>query len=175
MYNPHLNNDPMNEMYNPLVDRWEVVRKQVRNGAHGFFAIAALSLVNSFFVFRGIPLRFIAGLGITQIVDGIAFRLALDIGTRGFIIGFVINVLIAGVFALFGVFARKFYIWSFFIGMGVYILDGVLLLFFQDFLGMGFHLVVLYFIYKGLKACQTLPKRKNANKHADVSYESTSS
>lgn len=158
MFNPRLNNDPMNEMYNPLVDKWEPIRKQARNGAHGFFAIAALSLVNSYFVLQGIPFRFIAGLGVAQIVDLITLKLVLDIGTHAFIAGFLVNIFISGIFALFGVFARKLHTWSFLVGMVLYALDGVLLLFFQDFLGMGFHLVVLFFIYKGLKACRTLQK-----------------
>jgi hypothetical protein len=169
MFNPRLNNDPMNEMYNPLLDKWEPVRKQARNGAHGFFFIAALSLVNSYFVLRGIPLRFIAGLGIAQIVDVFATELVLNIGTRGFIVGFLVNVLIAGIFVLFGVFARRLHTWSFLVGMVLYALDGVLLLFFRDFLGMGFHLVVLFFIYKGFSASRTLQRVQHTKEQPQAS------
>ena len=172
MYNPRVYNDPLNEMYNPLLDQWEPLRRQARNGAKAFFAIAVLSLVNSYFVIKGIRLRFIAGLGITQLIDVIGSILANDIGTRGHLVAIVVNILPAGVFGIFGLFARKYARWSFFIGMVLYAIDGLFLLFlFRDFLGMGFHLVVLYPLYKGWQATRALQRIRHTSPQSSVTEE----
>lgn len=98
-------------------------------------------------------------LGITQIVDGIAIALAEEIGSIGIIMGFAVNVFIVGIFVFFGIFARRGQNWSFYVGMILYVLDGLLFLMVQDWLSIGFHVFALYFIYGGLKASKQLSKK----------------
>jgi len=125
----------------------QVLARQVQAGANWFFWITGLSLVNSVITLTGGKWRFIVGLGITQIVDAVAKEAKLNT-----LFPLVIDVLAAGVFVLFGLQARKRRNWAFLTGMILYALDGLILVLFKDFLGIGFHLYALYCIYKGMKA-----------------------
>jgi hypothetical protein len=129
-----------------------MIENRFHSGANWFFWIAGLSLVNSIVVLAESDWNFIVGLGITQIVDGMALALAAEIGQVSKIIGFGVNALIAGAFCLFGVFARKKHTWAFIVGMILYALDGLMFLLIRDFLGLGFHAFALYCIYSGMKA-----------------------
>lgn len=125
---------------------------QFRGGANWFYWIAGLSLVNSMVQLSGSDWRFIVGLGITQIVDYIGTQA----GTVGTVAALVIDVFAAGVFVLFGVFARKSQRWAFLVGMVLYGLDGLLLMLGPDFLGLAFHGFALYQIFRGLTALKGL-------------------
>jgi hypothetical protein len=129
----------------------QVLARRIRNGANWFFWITGLSLVNSFIALGGGGMRFIVGLGITQITDAVAKEAKLGMG-----VPLVIDLLAAGVFILFGLQAQKRRNWAFLTGMILYALDGLLLIMFKDFLGIGFHLYALYCIYKGMKANEQL-------------------
>jgi hypothetical protein len=61
----------------------------------------------------------------------------------------IINAFIAGIFLLFWYFGRLGHKWAFFVGMGLYAIDGVILLLITDYLGAAFHLWVLYRLYQG--------------------------
>ncbi len=128
------------------------LEQQFRGGANWFYWIAGLSLINSVAQLAGSNWRFIVGLGITQIVDYIASRA----GTIGTVAALVIDVFAAGVFVLFGLFARKRQRWAFLVGMVLYGLDGLLLLLGPDFLGLAFHAFALYQIFRGLSALKLL-------------------
>jgi hypothetical protein len=67
-------------------------------------------------------------------------------------IAFALDGLLAAVFVLFGVFARKGRKWAFLIGMTLYSLDTLIFLVFKDFLSLAFHLFALWGLYGGLKA-----------------------
>ncbi|HTC93295.1 MAG TPA: hypothetical protein VK699_07580 [Terriglobales bacterium] len=124
------------------------VSPAVVRGASWFFWIAALSIVNSIISMSGGGWHFIVGMGITQVVDGIGSLT----GSSGTAIAFVINLFIAGIVALFGVFARKGQKWAFLVGMILYALDGVLLLVASDFLSVAFHAYALFSIFRGFKS-----------------------
>jgi hypothetical protein len=131
------------------------LRRRVKNGANNFYWIAALSVINSIIALFGGQVTFVIGLGLTQVVDGLIFFLAQQIPqavTVIRIVGIVVSVGLALVFAAFGYFAGKSKRWAFQVGMGLYALDGLLLLYFQDWLGFGFHIVILWALYGGLKA-----------------------
>jgi hypothetical protein len=121
---------------------------RVRASAKWFYWIAGLSMINSVAVMSGTNFRFVVGLGITSVVDA----MARQAGTIGSLLDIVINGFVAGVFVLFGYFAVKAQKWAFVVGMGLYALDGLLLLGAKDFLGMGFHAYALFAIYRGLAA-----------------------
>jgi hypothetical protein len=75
-------------------------------------------------------------------------------------IALVINALIAGVYVVLGVFARKRHSWAYITGMVFYGLDGLLFLFFAAWLNVAFHAFVLFRLFGGLKACRELAATK---------------
>jgi hypothetical protein len=98
------------------------LEKRMKSGGSWFFWIAGLSLINSIAVFSGSEYGFIVGLSITQILD----HLLQGVGGNARIIALVLDVLAAGVFVLFGVFACKRHVWAFIVGMVLYAGDTLL-------------------------------------------------
>jgi hypothetical protein len=125
---------------------------QLKSGASWFYWIAGLSLINSIAAFSGSSWRFIVGLGITQVFDALGDH----IGGAGKAVVLLLDVVAAGLFVLFGVFAHKCHGWAFITGMALFALDGLVLLIFQDWLGVGFHAFVLYFLFRGFQVSRQL-------------------
>ncbi len=121
--------------------------RRVRLGARWFLWIAGLSLVNTFMAASGKGFVFLIGLGVTQVIDG----MTAEMGSNR-MIGVVFNVIVAGIFALFGVFAWRRQSWSFIVGMIFYALDALIFLKLSLWIGLGFHGFVLYWLFMGLKA-----------------------
>ncbi len=128
---------------------------QMKSGASWFYWIAALSLINSISAFSGSSWRFIIGLGMTQILDAIGG----EFGGNGKVVVLVLDLIVAGLFVLFGVFAYKRQTWAFVIGMVLFALDGGVFLIGQDWLGVAFHVFVLYCLFRGFTACRALNAR----------------
>ncbi|MBI3661975.1 MAG: hypothetical protein HY234_02855 [Acidobacteria bacterium] len=137
----------------------------VTSGANWFYWIAGLSLVNSALAFFGSDRRFVIGLGITEVVDYVA----KEAGAAGGIIPLGMNVLIVGVFVLFGFQAGKRSKAAFLTGMIVYGLDGGLLLLAQDYLSVAFHGLALFYIFKGFSASNQLRAVESASIAAGLS------
>src|SRR5438552_9258108 len=102
----------------------------LKGSSSWFITIAGLSLVNSILAMAGASIHFIFGLGLTQIVDALAH----NSGGAGIVLDLIINGLIAGVFVFFWNFARKGEKRAFYAGMGLYVMDALILLAFKDFL-----------------------------------------
>jgi len=139
---------------------------RVRSGANWFYWIAGLSLVNSVSSLLGGGLTFVIGLGATQIIDAIAYGLTegLDAQTAGIVsaIALIMNVCLAAIFVLFGVFANKQHRWAFITGMVLYALDAVIFIVFPDILSIAFHLYALFGLFTGLRALPA-PEKKQAS------------
>jgi hypothetical protein len=152
----------INQQQVNLVEEKLKLENRFKNGAGWFFWIAGLSLVNSIILMVGGQWNFLIGLGITQVIDGIASGVAAEIGVDAAtiikILAFAADLVVAGVFVSFGVLARKGYKWSFIVGMILYALDGAIFLLVPDFLSIGFHLFALFGIYTGLQAYNKLMK-----------------
>jgi hypothetical protein len=125
---------------------------QMKSGASWFYWIAALSLVNSISAATGSDWRFILGLGITQAFDVIG----AEMGGAGRIAVLVLDLVVAGVLVLFGVLGSKRHLWPFITGMVLFALDTILFLLAQDWIGVGFHIFVLYCLFRGFQACRAL-------------------
>lgn len=136
-------------------DHAEPYRQQMRSGARWFYWIAGLSLINTIAAFTNSNWSFLAGLGITQFIYGIALGLSESIGGAITIIALVLNVLVAGCFVFLGVFANKGHTWAFIIGLIVYALDGFIFLAFQLWFPLAFHVFVCWCLYRGLSANQS--------------------
>lgn len=135
--------------------------RRVKSGANNFYWIAALSVVNSVIsAFEG-SLTFVIGLGATQFVDALAQVFAEDAPETALvfkIIGLMLSIGISAVFAVFGYFAGKGKRWAFIIGMALYGLDTLIILIFQDWIGVLFHAFFLWSLWSGLQALNQLQK-----------------
>jgi len=121
-----------------MVERFNLERR-IRSGAGWFFFIGAFSLVNSIVVM----------LGITDIITAFSSTL----GSAGMAVGLGLDLLVLGLFAMFGIFARKKHSWSFIAGMVCYALDGgLLLLLGAQTMNLVFHGLGLFFMFTGLQA-----------------------
>jgi hypothetical protein len=125
------------------------LERRVKSAAGWFFFIGAFSLINSIVLMSGKGIRFVVGLGVTDIISIFASRLE----NAGMIIGLALDLLVLGVFVFFGIFARKGHSWSFIAGMLCYAADaGLFLLLRMEMISVLFHGLVIFFIFSGLQA-----------------------
>lgn len=133
---------------------------QLKSGASWFYWIAGLSLVNTaIFIFGG-QWNFIMGLGITQVIDAVAKEAGGSLAVKA--VAVVMDLLIAGMFAGFGVMAAKRKNWAFVTGMIIYGLDALIFIMAKDYLGIAFHGLALWFIFGGMKAMRQLAQLEPA-------------
>lgn len=133
------------------------LRRRLASGAHWFYWIAGLSLVNSIVSLFDGNWNFAVGLGVTQIFDALG-KIEVQEGSGDWLkyVFFVINVFAAATFALFGIFASRGQIWAFITGMILFALDGLILVFVGDILGVIIHALAIYFLFRGLSATRQL-------------------
>ena len=129
----------------------------MRRGAGWFLTIAILSGVNALLQIFDAKIRFIFGLGITQVVDAIA---------RGMERGTMVVIVVDGLFILMLVLCSR---WAktgsqgaFLGGMIAYALDGVLLLYFSMWLDAAVHAYALWMIWQGYSASRELAQLEQA-------------
>jgi len=149
-------NEAENQETAPPTDAHLVAQiiQRMRSGSNWFYWVAGLSLLNSVILLAGGKWNFIVGLAVTQIIDVMVLQMSGQAnGFNAFgVVGFMIDILVAGVFILFGFFAGKGSVAVFITGMVLYLFDAVLYLFVGDFLAAGFHGLALFFMFKGLMA-----------------------
>jgi len=75
------------------------------------------------------------------------------------------NLCVVGMFVLFGWFAYRARVWAFVAGMIIYALDGFMFVIFGDYISFGFHIFVLYFVFRGYQAAKQLPNSYIPPKH----------
>jgi hypothetical protein len=137
------------------------LQRQMKSGANNFYWIAGLSMANSIFFVFGTRPTFVVGLGITQFMDIIAHNIAQSFPNSIPLIqsiGLLSDLFICGVFVLCGYLAAKGHRWAFIAGMSLYGLDAILTLVSPDYIGFGFHLFFLWFLFSGLQALDKLKK-----------------
>lgn len=122
-------------------------------GADVFFVLAALSIINSLIVFfvgtQNLPFAF----AFTQWIDGTTGPMTAEGWNPPLQVGkLLLDILIALAFAVFGWLARRGSDLAFVVGMFLYVIDAMLSIGLRDFWGFGFHLIALFFIFKGLLA-----------------------
>lgn len=127
-------------------------RRQAHSGANWFFWIAAFSIINSVVLLSNGQWSFLIGLGVTQLIDGIAGSAAAQLGGTATVIALVLDAMVAGFFIVMGLMSRRGFGWAFLLGMAMYALDALLFLFVKDWLSIAFHAFVLYCIYRGFTA-----------------------
>ncbi|MBS0631934.1 MAG: hypothetical protein JSS11_08480 [Verrucomicrobia bacterium] len=117
---------------------------RIASAARWFWWIAGLSVVNCVLTHSGSDTSFLIGLGFTLIADNVfkdyqAVAYAIDLLSIGFFVGM-------------GLIALRGYRWAFILGLVFYILDGLIYLFFQDWLPVAFHVYASVMIIVGIKA-----------------------
>ena len=131
---------------------------RMRRGAGWFLTIGLLSGVNSILQIFDTKIRFIFGLGITQVVDAVAHQMG-----RG---GTMVIVIVDGLFIVMLILCSR---WAktgsqgaFLGGMIAYALDGVLLLLFSMWLDAAVHAYALWMIWQGYSASGELAQTQQA-------------
>jgi len=125
---------------------------RLKSGARWFYWVAGLSLVNTIAAFAGGHIHFVVGLGVTQVVDLVARKA----GAAATLPALVIDVMIAGAFLVIGLWSSRCNQFAFGIGMLLYAADGALLFLAHDWLGVAFHGLALFYMYRGFAAAQQL-------------------
>lgn len=128
-------------------------------GAKWFFIISALSGINSLLVLFHAQVRFIFGLGVTQVVD----EIARQAGTNGPFLVIAVNGAFLVILVLCGVWAQKGSQGAFLAGMILYALDGALLLYFSVWLDAAVHAYALFRIWQGFSSCRELAAARSAS------------
>jgi hypothetical protein len=126
-----------------------------------FYTIAVFSLINSIISFFQGGIYFPIGLGVTQIIDGFSYAFQQEIpeaGTLFLVIGLVLNLLIFAIVGFFGYFIKKQVTWLIPAGGVLYLLDGLLLLVFEDWLGAAFHAYFLFRLWSSWQVIRSIPK-----------------
>ena len=127
-----------------------------RSGVKWFYWIAALTIITSFIAFFGGGIRFLISMGVTQFIDAVGAGLATQLGSAAQVVALVLDLIVTSVFALFGYLAGKKMLWAYIVGMVIFLLDGLLSLAFVDIIGVIAHAVVLFFLFRGFQAGQSL-------------------
>ena len=127
---------------------------RMRRGANWFLTIAILSGVNTLLEIFDAKIRFIFGLGITQVVDAIGHRA----GQNGMILTIAVDGVFLAMLILCSKWAKAGSQGAFLGGMIAYALDGVLLLLFKDWLDAAVHASALYMIWLGYAAARELAR-----------------
>ncbi|MFN7931350.1 MAG: hypothetical protein U0Y68_26155 [Blastocatellia bacterium] len=130
------------------------LEQQFAAGASWFYWVAGLSMVNSLIALFDGNWHFIFGLGITEVIEGIAKGLDMGMGVK--VLAFVFACFVAGMFALFGYLSMRKMRWPFWVGMVIYALDALLLLLFQDWISAAVHGYVLYRMFAAVSAVKQL-------------------
>jgi hypothetical protein len=131
---------------------------RMRRGASWFLTIAVLSGVNALLQIFDAKIRFIFGLGITQVVDAIAH----GAGQNGTIVMIAVDGLFIAMLILCSRWAKAGSQGAFLGGMIAYALDGVLLLLFSMWLDAAVHAYALYMIWQGYSAARELAQMQTA-------------
>lgn len=129
----------------------------MRRGASWFFTIAILSGINSLLQIFDAHIRFIFGLGITQVVGVMAKQ-----SSNGTVVLLVVDGLFIGLLLLCGKWARERSQGAFLGGMIAYALDGLLLLLFNMWIDAAVHAYALYRMWQGYAASRELVQLEQA-------------
>lgn len=136
--------------------RHSELAKHYKAGANWFYWLAALSMITSLIALGGGGIQFIFSLGITQIIDAFAAAFALELGTGAKVVAIVLDLIITGVFVLFGWLANQRQLWAYITGAVLFLLDGVLSLVMADIISVLAHAFVLFFLFRGIFAGREL-------------------
>ncbi len=151
--------EPEEPEISPLESQIAVLLHQGKNGANWFYWIAGLSVVNTLIMLVGGNFAIVFGLGTTYIggalAEGTAQNVPQDAGIAR-AVGFGFTVFIALIFCGFGWLANKRFQSMYFMGMGLYLLDGLLFLPLGMWIIAASHAYAVYIMWGGFQAFRQL-------------------
>jgi len=135
------------------LSRYQLLQRRDLGGGW-FYWIAGASILNSVLYAARIDWGLVVGLGITQVID--AFAIALSHTVRTPIYAILLDILVAGIFLLFGRSARRGRLGIYALGIGVYALDGLIFIWAADWFAFAFHVFATYSLITGWLAGRAL-------------------
>lgn len=130
--------------------------QRLKNGANWFYWIAGLTMITSIITFFGGGWRFFISLGTTLLIDVLGEGLSEHFGSAAKVVALVLDLFVTGAFVVFGLLAGKKMLWAYVLGMVVFLFDGLVNLFLQDWIGVIAHVVVLVLMVPGFQAGREL-------------------
>jgi hypothetical protein len=153
----------------PVVDMSAraVLVKARSTGAGWLTWIGIFSGINSVLSIGGSTVSFVTGLALTYFIDGVflAATKSKDVPA----VATLVDLVVAGMFVLFGRLASRGAVWPFIAGLVIYVIDAGLFLLLQDIVGFGIHCFALFFVFKGWRAARTLARNPLPRVAPDVS------
>lgn len=145
-----------------LVKKLLILDNRVKNGTGAFFWIAGLSVINTISFLAGSDTTFVIGLGLTQFIDGLAQGFAEGVGSPSVSIittfAILLDIAVAGIFVLLGIFGRKRHANVVLLGMVLYFMDALIFVWVQDWFAILFHGFMLLSLWNGYRAIGELQK-----------------
>ena len=133
-----------------------VLVKARSTGAGWLTWIGVFSAINSVLAIGGSTVSFVTGLALTYFIDGVFLAATKSKGVP--IAATLVDLVIAGMFVLFGRLAARGAVWPFVAGLVIYVIDAGLFVLLQDWVGFGIHCLALFFVFKGWRAARTLAR-----------------
>jgi hypothetical protein len=129
-----------------------------KNGAAWFYWIAGLSVINTLMVLSGGGHRFALGLVVTMIADSIGAAIALKPGGNMAALGAAgaFDAVVLGLVVCCGRLSQRRVLPVFAVGMGFYLLDGLLSLLLGGIVGIAIHAYALWSMARGFAAFRQL-------------------
>ena len=129
------------------------LENKAKAGAHWFYWIAGLSVLNTINMLNGSRSRFSTGLWMARLIHAYGFKAGAGAHSMA-----LAELFLAGLFVVFGVYAAKRRTSAFIAGGLCYVCDlGALFLFASNnIIGIVIHVLALVSIYKGLEATRKL-------------------
>jgi hypothetical protein len=127
------------------VDRLAIAQANpsIVSGAHWFWWIAALSLVNTVMIHSGSDTSFAIGLGFTLIADSLFREVKL--------LAFGIDAIALGAIFALGWFGGRGHLWALVLGIALYTLDALIYVYFQEWMSVAFHGLALFYLFRAAK------------------------
>lgn len=121
------------------------INQRIRSGASWISAVGLFSFFNTLLGLFKASMRFVIGLGATQIIQYFAMMLSQnsDNHTLFIAMNLGLNLLIAGIFLILGWFAKREHGWAWLLGMVLYLVDTGIMVWIQYWPGVIFHIFAL--------------------------------
>src|SRR2546428_8438359 len=126
--------------------RFQLLQRRLSGGAW-FYWIGGASILNSVLNAAGSQWGLVVGLGVTYLIDGVAQGLSETVRTP--IYAFIIDLAIASGFLLIGRAARRGNLGWYAVGIGLYLLDGLVFVWAGAFLGIAVPAIGIFGLISG--------------------------
>lgn len=139
--------------------------QRIQSGASWLSAVGLFSFLNTLLGLFKTTMRFVIGLGATQVIDYFAVMLSQNSDNHTLFIAMNIglNLLIAAIFVILGWFAKREHGWAWLVGMALYLIDTGIMVWIPYWPGLIFHLIALVSMILGYIALRKKQKLLKAS------------